>query len=232
MAAVSNDADGLPIDQNSNNLPLSSYEDEEIKSTDLVTIEEAASSCVAQVSPDKKDNDVELNQYSNPMFRSKRKAIPLLPRKPVKVIKVKKIDDPKPTIYFPVELNMLNTEKRCPDCHHSTCHDLIYGDFSGLQATEYAKKLEKGTCSDLIFKKKFTDYYTSALKFHRYLTTGVIDTVFQYELPACMTRSSFRNFFAVFKVEQERVRMQRVVRSGLFYEIRSQPYEFNNEKEL
>lgn len=224
MTTITNSADGVTSDQFS--------EDEETKSIDLVTGEEGGESKVQQISPDKKDVLLDLDRYANPMHRTKREALPLLPSKPVKVMKVKKMDDPKPTFYYPEELDLLEKKTRCPECKHTTCHDLIYGDFCGLQATEYAKKLKEGTCSDIIFKNQFTDLYTSALKFHRYMTTGVIDTISKYELPACMTRSSYRNFFAVFKVDQERVRMKRVVRSGVFYEIRTQSYKFDNDKEL
>ena len=39
------------------------------------------------------------------------------------------------------------------------------------------------------------------------------------------------NFFAVFKIDKEHVKMQTVVRSCLFYEIRREPYKLDNEKE-
>ena len=144
-------------------------------------------------------------------------------------MKVWKLKDPKPTIYFPAELNRLRDKEKCRDCHHTTCHDLMYGDFSGLQATENAKKVNVDERTDDLFLSLFTNNYTSSLKFHRYMTTGVIDTVVKYTLPACMIRSSFRNFFAIYKIDVERSKMRSVVKTGIYYEVRTEPYEFKDD---
>ena len=225
MAAVTNDADGLPQDRHGNNLPLENYDedDSDTKSVDLVS--------GTRVTPEKEKVGPRSNNYKHPLYRKKRDLLPSLPAKPAKVMKVKKMEDPKPTIYFPTELDRLENKKRCGDCHHSTCHDLMYGDFCGLQATEGAKKYKDDDRTDDLFLSLFTNNYTSSLKFHRYLTTGVIDTVVQYSLPACMVRSSFRNFFAVYKIDVERSKMRKVVRSGIFYEVRTEPYEFKDDNE-
>ena len=226
MAAVSNDGDGLPLDKYGNNLPLSE-EDEETKSTDLTQNQQDDSVAISNITPDKSTRCTDDTQYMFPTERTKRKLLPLLPNKAPKVIRVIKLQDPRPTKYFPTELLKIQQESACIHCQHTTCHDLIYGDYCGLQATEYAKKNKK--CLDVLFESKFAQFYTSSLKFHRYLSTGVIDTTRQYDIPECMKRSSYRNFFAVFKIDKERLRMERVARSGLSYDIRKEYYTFDDD---
>ena len=231
MAEVSNDADGLPVDQYGNNLPIQS-EDEETHSLDLLTpTDKEVHTNVVKITPDKMLKLTEDNEYMFPMERVKRRALLLLPNKPPKVVKVKKLKDPKPTVYFPEELSEIDNGKECIHCNHTTCHDNLYGDFCGLQATEYAKKRPKGKCTDVMFESKFIDHYTSSLKFHRYLSTGVIDMTYKYELPDCMKKSSYRNFFAIFKIDRERIRLNRALRwSDAHFAIRTEPYIFDNEE--
>ena len=223
MAAVSNDADGLPVDQFGNNIPLS---DDETKSTGLLSIPETE---VALISPTKTLGDPNDNIYQNPQQRKKRRKLPALPKKPPSLLVIPKKADPKPTTYFPATLDQLASDTHCIHCKHTICHDLLYGDFCGLQATYFAKSQKKGTCHDLQFKLCFESNYTSSLKYHRYMCVGVIDVTKKYTIPQCMMESSYRNAYAVYKIQKEEAKMARAYVDGLSYTIRKEKYQFDEK---
>jgi hypothetical protein len=132
MAAVSNDCDGLPIDQYGNNVEhFSDDDDDEDTSVDLIKQTKKLPTNLIEITPDRKDNQHERNEYMFPMERVKRVKLPLLPTNPPKILKIAKLHDPKPTNYFPKELDLLESDKQCVYCKHTTCHDLLYGDYCG-----------------------------------------------------------------------------------------------------
>jgi hypothetical protein len=231
MAAVSNDSDSLPIDQYGNNVEhFSDDDDDEDTSVDLLQTKKDPTNLI-QITPDRKGNQNEKNEYMFPMERVKRVSrLPLLPTKPPKLLKISKLPDPKPTNYFPQELDLLESDKQCVYCKHTTCHDLLYGDYCGLQATEYAKSRPKGLLSDVAFESKFSEFYTSSLKYHRYLSTGVIDMVYNYKIPECMKGSSYRNFHSIYKINVERKKLERHIKwSGKQFGMRKEPYSFDTD---
>ena len=224
MSAVSNDADGLPVDQFGNNIPLS---DDETTSIDLITTADEPQN-IALISPQKKCETMS----DKPRPWKRRRCLPSLPVNKPDTLVIKKLPDPKPTIYFPEELKALNGDNRCKHCYHTTCHDLIYGDYCGLQATNYAKSMKNGICHEIQFKMSFESNYTSSLKFHRYMSIGVIDKTRRYEMPQCMRDSSYRYALTVFQVQQEQARMERVFTADIStFSMRTEHYKFDDEKD-
>ena len=63
------------------------------------------------------------------------------------------------------------------------------------------------------------------------MSIGLIDANKHYRLPDCMRRSSFVQFFGVFKLEQEQLKMERAECTGRSFSIRTEEYRFEEKWE-
>jgi hypothetical protein len=135
-SAVRTDADGLPEDQYGNDTTVSDGDANSIALLPTNIEDNEAVVCT----PDKHRNITgEDNIYNNPADRKKRKLLPPVALNDPQMVEVKKQADPRPNRFFSMEFEALLSDKYCPDCKHTTCHDLLYGDYCGFQAHLYAK---------------------------------------------------------------------------------------------
>jgi hypothetical protein len=202
----------LPTDEESNSIELLS-QDEDTKPSTIISPDRVSTQSQEMERPWKRIRDLP----SYPVGKPSR-------------LTMRKLPDPKPEEYFPKELNSLKEDTICIHCKHTICHDLLYGDFCGLQATHYAKSQKKGICHETQFRINFESNYTSSLKYHRYMSIGVIDVKKRYEIPQCMIDSSYRFALTVFKVQQEQSRMERVYMvDGKTWSLRAERYKFEKD---